>query len=113
MSAETPKMGHAPIEMRFTVGKVERVGDFYYDIICDADGNSTTKHIWIATPLSADLSDFVVNRWAIRPHTLQNGASWEWDGDIYAPTLSPSLHHVGVWHGRVEKGVLREVWRLD
>lgn len=25
--------------------------------------------------------------------------SWAWDGNEQAPTLKPSVHYVGVWHG--------------
>ncbi|OJU12767.1 MAG: hypothetical protein BGN85_08890 [Alphaproteobacteria bacterium 64-11] len=31
--------------------------------------------------------------------------SWEWDGNMEAPTLSPSVHHVGHWHGWLQGGV--------
>lgn len=31
--------------------------------------------------------------------------SWEWDGNREAPTLSPSVHHVGHWHGWLRNGI--------
>lgn len=31
--------------------------------------------------------------------------SWEWDGNRAAPTLSPSVHHVGHWHGWLRNGI--------
>jgi hypothetical protein len=31
--------------------------------------------------------------------------SWQWDGNTEVPTLSPSVHHVGHWHGFLTKGV--------
>lgn len=31
--------------------------------------------------------------------------SWEWDGNRHAPTLSPSVHHVGHWHGWLRNGI--------
>jgi hypothetical protein len=31
--------------------------------------------------------------------------SWEWDGNTEAPTLTPSVHHVGHWHGWLKSGV--------
>ncbi|MFA5897919.1 MAG: DUF6527 family protein [Hyphomicrobium sp.] len=37
-----------------------------------------------------------------RPHS---SPSWEWDGNREAPTLSPSVHHVGHWHGYLRNGV--------
>lgn len=31
--------------------------------------------------------------------------SWHWDGDREKPTLQPSVHHVGHWHGWLRAGV--------
>lgn len=31
-------------------------------------------------------------------------ASWEWNGNKETPTLSPSVHHVGHWHGWLREG---------
>jgi Family of unknown function (DUF6527) len=45
-----------------------------------------------------------------------NGSSprkvWNWDGNEAAPTLSPSVHCVGVgcgWHGFIRNGMLESV----
>lgn len=32
---------------------------------------------------------------------------WGWDGNVEKPTLQPSIHWVGVWHGFLENGRLR------
>lgn len=37
-----------------------------------------------------------------RPHA---SPSWDWDGNMEAPTLQPSVHHVGHWHGYLSAGV--------
>lgn len=29
---------------------------------------------------------------------------WAWDGNKDAPTLTPSVHHVGHWHGFLQNG---------
>ena len=42
----------------------------------------------------------------LRPTTVQGRDSWEWDGDIQLPTLNPSIHHVGCWHGWLKRGEL-------
>lgn len=44
------------------------------------------------------------SRWAIKPHKLHNGASWTWDRNKENPTLKPSLHWVGSWHGHLTAG---------
>jgi hypothetical protein len=31
--------------------------------------------------------------------------SWHWDGNRDKPTLTPSVHHVGHWHGYLTAGV--------
>lgn len=36
------------------------------------------------------------------------GREWTWDGNEYAPTLTPSVDHVGHWHGYVTAGALVE-----
>ncbi len=30
--------------------------------------------------------------------------AWEWDGNEESPTLSPSIHDVGHWHGWLREG---------
>lgn len=47
------------------------------------------------------------SHWTI-DHPNQSDAQWEWDGNEDAPTLSPSLHAVGIWHGFVKGGILSE-----
>ena len=31
--------------------------------------------------------------------------SWHWDGNREQPTLTPSVHHQGHWHGYLKAGV--------
>ncbi len=33
--------------------------------------------------------------------------SWNWNGSIDKPTLMPSVHHVGHWHGWLTDGIWR------
>jgi hypothetical protein len=42
-----------------------------------------------------------------RPATREEKASWEWNGSTEKPTLTPSVHHVGHWHGWLTDGVWR------
>lgn len=44
---------------------------------------------------------------ALFPDTLPNDATWHWDGNAEAPTLTPSINCVGGcgWHGSLTKGV--------
>lgn len=36
-----------------------------------------------------------------------DGPSWTWNGALDKPTLTPSVHHVGHWHGWLTDGVWR------
>lgn len=40
-------------------------------------------------------------------HGLRPG--WRWDGDEAAPTIEPSIHVVGEWHGYMRAGRLESV----
>ena len=33
--------------------------------------------------------------------------SWSWNGDEEKPSLEPSIHHVGHWHGWFTNGIWR------
>lgn len=33
-----------------------------------------------------------------------DGPKWTWDGNHDAPTLTPSINHVGCWHGFLRAG---------
>lgn len=35
-------------------------------------------------------------------------ATWEWDGDRERPSLSPSINHIGHWHGYLTRGWFRQ-----
>ena len=42
-----------------------------------------------------------------KPSDRSNGAEWEWDGDEDKPTLTPSIHAPGIWHGFLIAGRLK------
>jgi len=41
-----------------------------------------------------------------KPH---GSPSWDWDGNVEKPTLTPSVHWIGHWHGFLRNGV----WELN
>ena len=75
-------------------------GDFFWDL------RNERRELAIAIPWPSGAS--VWCNWPISPHTTKDGNSWEWDGNVESPTLRPSLHWVGVWHGYIENGTIRE-----
>ena len=71
-------------------------GDF--EIITDATGQ---RWFWFKCPGPCGS----VAPIALRPVTTADGhPSWEFDGNEDAPTLSPSINHVGCWHGWLRSG---------
>lgn len=55
--------------------------------------------IWIRIPGDG------ITPWPYRD-PLPNGSCWRWNGDKDSPTLEPSLHLVGYWHGYLRNGEL-------
>ena len=81
--------------------QVDKVGDFWWRF---DDGN---RVLLVALPNHRKDQGFIRSSWTI-DHPNRTGDQWLWDGDEDEPTLSPSLHAVGEWHGFVENGILRE-----
>ena len=107
----TPKHGHAPIAMRrrshlsrSPMFELERVGDFRWGKLRDSRGYFPRALIAaIPTPPDAHLG-WLDYAWEVEGE----GARWTWDGDEDKPTLEPSLHAIGVWHGWARDGKLIE-----
>ena len=98
----TPRYGHKPIVMERCDGPFTKVGQFRFAM--DAQRR---RSIIIALPYDSDLTHFSVCAWTI-DHKNHCDAQWSWDGNKAKPTLKPSLHWVGVWHGKVTDGKLVE-----
>ena len=105
MSRETPKYFHAPIRMvripKFDWDYDLALGEFAWRF--DEHGR---RSIAIAIPGNIQLVP-VFSLWTIG-YKNRCGAQWSWDGNEDKPTLRPSLHAKGVWHGYVRNGELVE-----
>ena len=120
MPSRTPRFGHAPFPMhriapdlhqtlkhseherslyRFTA-----IGDFYWFI--NPDG---TRRLIVALPwhINRNPGAFVASDWTI-DYPNFGGYKWSWDGNEDKPTLHPSLHWIGIWHGWCQEGLLKE-----
>lgn len=75
--------------------QVAKPGDFHIET--DEGGQ---RQMWFCLP---DGGNGVIN---LRPVLPPNQAhpSWEWDGNEDKPTLTPSVHQPGVWHGWFRAG---------
>lgn len=80
---------------------LERVGDFCFRF--SEDGK---RSLILLIPRDRH-GTYIESSWSI-DHKNECGALWTWDGNESAPTLKPSLHAVGIWHGYVRAGMLIE-----
>lgn len=99
----TPRYGHASISMslKSDEDQFNEVGQFAWSI-----GANGQRVLVLAIPHN-NPSRWILTEWTI-DHRNDCGAQWSWDGNETAPTLSPSLHAVGIWHGWVRGGQLVE-----
>lgn len=101
---ETPRFGHVPIQMRAAkddFDDLNALGDFFIfedgKSICMAHPSPTGQGwTYIQIPLYRQGEE--------KPAP----AAWLWDGNTTAPTLSPSIHTHGHWHGFVQAGKMVE-----
>ena len=116
---KTPKLQHDPIPMNYLgtdtgiinqIFELREVGDFFWKVIQHREGQR--RWLYLALPLELEKEGrnrgWVRSQWSIDRPDPNTGHSWSWDGNEEAPTLSPSLHAVGVWHGWVREGRLVE-----
>ncbi|HXC25276.1 MAG TPA: DUF6527 family protein, partial [Gemmatimonadaceae bacterium] len=40
----------------------------------------------------------------LKPNLTRGGASWDWDGNLEAPTLTPSIHCLSEYQGQPSAG---------
>lgn len=104
--SETPRHGHAPIKMRrrqieFFEGPEHSVGEFLFETYADGQ-----LHLELILPSSRDPRGCYIAIPVSRQHAP--GKAWGWDGNEETPTITPSIHTHGVWHGWVRNGELVE-----
>lgn len=101
--SHTPRIGHAPIALRRVDGYsgIAQPGDYYWQIVNDS------RYIVLAVPSPAS-PGFTFNNLPVSEGDNVQGEAWGWDGNEDCPTLTPSIHAVGHWHGWLKAGVLTE-----
>ena len=106
----TPRYGHEPIAMRQVsppqYSSIERPGDYY---IKPADPTDPElHHLGLGLP-TAGVQAFTFSEIKIKTNgDPKREHHWGWDGNKERPTLTPSVHAVGHWHGYVRDGSLVE-----
>ena len=68
--------------------------------------------IWLWIPASERPRAYgwpkTLSRWPFK-EPLENGACWKYNGNPDCPTLHPSIHAVGIFHGWLQDGILKKV----
>lgn len=73
-------------------------GDF--EVITEPSGQ---RRFWFVCPGPCKSMTAI----ALRPVIDGSAQSWDFDGNVEAPTLTPSINHVGCWHGWLQAGEFR------
>lgn len=94
---ETPRHGHDPIAMkRVALTEIDNAGEFAW--IDDINGRGMM--LAVPNPNPGARNNYLL---AYLP-----GNRWAASGNQEQPTLTPSVHSVGHWHGWVRDGMLVE-----
>ncbi len=87
-------------------------GGIWYNWLHDTEKHFPTnvKSVFIVMPVNWGEPGVIENgisaEWTVSQKNV-NGAQWKLSGTYDQPTLSPSLHWVGVWHGFLTDGKLK------
>lgn len=90
-------------ELPLPIGFKTQPGDFAWDTDLNEDRSAERNERYLYLHLPGDTT------WcAIRVQRGQPGGQrvWGWDGDEDKPTLTPSIHCPGLWHGFLRAGRL-------
>lgn len=102
---ETPRYGHDPIEMRmiFEGEPASWAGVFFWHLwgahrclyVTIPSNKAPDGFVWIGVPVGSVGEG-------------EEEGVWRWDDNEEKPTLEPSVHTHGHWHGFVRGGMLVE-----
>lgn len=83
-------------------------GDYCFDFDAEYLGGKRTDdiyYIYLCLPGEIRWSSIQIQRGAQHPNPEVR--IWGWDGNEDAPTITPSIHWVGHWHGHLNAGFLQ------
>lgn len=95
-------------EAEFFDGRGDVEGLFFWkDIVREINGKSERCRGIFARYPGGDAAHLPVRPIPDAIKNVNGGHSWAWDGNLLAPTLTPSVHIFGNWHGWVRAGEMR------
>lgn len=95
------KAQHAPGLAARWVDDLDEGQPGQFDVVTEPSGQ---RRFWFVCPGPCKS----IAALALRPVLDGSPQSWDFDGDLEATTLSPSINHVGCWHGWLRAGVFSE-----
>lgn len=102
----TPRIGHAPVQMKRVEreGDIDNAGEFAWEL---RDG---VRYLSVALPRPSvsEPTGYLMNCLPVAKGDNVPGVHWGWDGDEEQPTLTPSVHCTGHWHGWIRRGWMVE-----
>jgi hypothetical protein len=79
-------------------GGLERPGDYTFA------EDEATLYVWL--PGMGGPDALQIRRGSALAGTAERGHVWGWNGSVERPTLTPSIHAPGQWHGYLTDGRL-------
>jgi hypothetical protein len=110
MNSPTPHYGHTPIKMQRVrdYDAVKKVGDFYWGVGEVNEDGLMYLSFAVPRPTENNTDGWLFQMLPVKVGQNETGKHWGWDGNEDLPTLVPSIHAIGHWHGFVRAGVLIE-----
>jgi hypothetical protein len=94
----------APVKAKHFIDLPEKdapPGSFTYYVHSDSD---EPRGMIYVCPCGCGRQGSLAFRPLSAEDVAKNRASWDWNGNVKIPTLNPSVHHVGHWHGWLRAG---------
>lgn len=104
---QTPHYGHPPIAMQRVRDQdaVKSLGDFAWRV---EENGDRYLLFTVPRPLPDNPKGWLFNCLPVKQGPNESGRHWGWDGNEEQPTLTPSIHALGHWHGWIREGKLIE-----
>lgn len=100
-------MRHVTEQEFFSGEEHPTIGWFFWkDIVREVDGKKERCRGIFARYPDGSAAHLPVRPVPAPLKDVNGGHSWAWDGNEESPTLTPSVHIFGCWHGWVRGGVM-------
>lgn len=103
MSEENYSKRSFPALLVLNSDETECVAGMFYYVV---DGSGNKVGLCSCLPNAKDVGDPSWGATMFTGHGRPN-KEWTWDGNVEKPTLKPSIHRTGHWHGHLQNGFFK------